>query len=188
MIRKQEEIRRNNVYQMLKRRITHKKYNEKIKNIFEEVATNFGYEPRSVSNIYYTFRKAEEKQLNKTRVKRSEAKAIAQWFKDNVTKWYELSLESSSSSYIKKEFCVNEFPNAGEYSFEFWVETSYTVVKSGDGKNEPIDFDTTISHYNIECTAVYNDEGEELVLPQKYIQEIEDHIYSVLKLDVYYNG
>src|SRR5690606_22339519 len=122
------------------------------------------------------------------RVTKDEGKAIAQWFKKNVTKWYDLSLDSSSVSRVEKDFSVNEFPEPGEYSFDFWVEASYAVTKSGDGKNEPIDYDTTISSYCVDSTAIYNDEGEELILQQKYIQEIEDHLYSVLKLEINYNG
>ena len=185
MIRKQEKIRRNNVYQATKQRISDKPYNRKTTEVFAEVAEAFGYEPRSVSNIYYAFRKEEEKQLHKIRV---EGKVIAQWFKENVTKWHELTVQSSSVSQVKKDFSVNPLPRPGEYSFDFWVEANYKVVKSGDGKNQPIEHDVTIGDYHVELTAVFNDDGEELILKQKYIQEIEDHLYSVLKLEINYNG
>lgn len=188
MIRQQEAIRRANVYQATKHKLANKHYKTKITDVFNEVAMNFGYEPRSVSNIYYAFRKLEEKQLHKIRVTRDEGKAIAQWFRENVTKWHELSLDSSSTSYIKKEFSVNEFPNYGEYSFEFLLESNYTVVKSGDGKNEPIITDVIINSYSLELTKICNADDEEIILQQKYIQEIEDYLYSILKLNIDYNG
>lgn len=188
MIRKQEAIRRANVYQEVKHKLANKNYKTKITDVFNEVAMNFGYEPRSVSNIYYAMRKEEEKQLGQIRASKKLGAEIARWFVVNVTKWHELSLYSDSSSYIKKEFTVNEFPNTGEYSFEFLVESNYTVVKSGDGKNEPIITDVIINSYYLELTKVYNADGEEIILQQKYIQEIEDHLYSILKLSIDYRN
>lgn len=175
-----------NVYQATKHKLANKHYKTKITDVFNEVAMAFGYEPRSVSNIYYTLRKQEEKQLGQIRASKKLGAEIARWFVVNVTKWHELSLVSNSSSYIKKEFTVNEFPNTGEYSFEFLVESNYTVVKSGDGKSEPITTDVIINSYSLELTKVFNADGEEIILQQKYIQEIEDHLYSILKLIIMY--
>lgn len=186
MIRQQEAIRRANVYQAVKHKLANKHYKTKITDVFNEVAITFGYESRSVSNIYYAMRKQEDKQLGQIRASKKLGAEIARWFVVNVTKWYEASLVSNSSSYVKKEFRVNEFPNAGEYSFEFLVESSYTVVKSGDGKNEPITTDVIINSYSLQLAKVYNADGEEIILQQKYIQEIEDHLYSILKLIIMY--
>jgi hypothetical protein len=187
MIRQQEAIRRANVYQTTKHRLANKHYKTKTTDVFNEVAARFGYEPRSVSNIYYAMRKEEEKKLGQIRASKKLGAEIARWFAVNITKWHELSLDSSSTSYIKKEFSVNEFPNYGEYSFEFLLESNYTVVKSGDGKNEPIITDVIINSYSLELTKVCNADDEEIILQQKYIQEIEDHLYSILKLSIDYH-
>jgi protein-disulfide isomerase-like protein with CxxC motif len=65
MIREQEKIRIANVYNAVKKALKNKGYRKKTTQVFAEIASEFGYEPRSVSNIYYATRKNEEKQLQK---------------------------------------------------------------------------------------------------------------------------
>lgn len=187
MIREQEKIRKASVYQAVKAKRVNKPYFTKTTEIFKEVASIFGYNERSVSNIYYELRKEEEKQLHKIRVSKKQGSEISKWFIENITKWYELTVQSSSISHLKNDFSINEFAKEGEYSFDFWVEANFNVVKSGDGKNEPIDYEAILNSYSVELTAIYNDDGEEIILQQKYIQEIEDHLYSVLKLQIDYH-
>lgn len=186
MIKEQEKIRKESVYQAVKAKMVNKPYFTKTSEIFKEVASIFGYNERSVSNIYYELRKEEEKKLHKIRVSKKQGSDISKWFVESVTKWHELTVKSNSISQIKKDFSINPLPRPAEYSFDFWLEVNYKVVKSGDGKNEPIDHDVIISDYSVELTAIYNDDGEEIILQQKYIQEIEDHLYSVLKLQIDY--
>lgn len=187
MIKEQEKIRKESVYKAVKAKMVNKPYFTKTSEIFKEVASIFGYNERSVSNIYYELRKEEEKKLHKIRVSKKQGSDISKWFIERVTKWHELTVKSNSSSQIKKDFSINPLPRPAEYSFEFWLEASYKVVKSGDGKNEPIITDVVINSYSLELTKVYNADGEEIILQQKYIQEIEDHLYSILKLSIDYH-
>ena len=186
MIREQEKIRIANVYNAVKKALKNKGYRKKTTQVFAEIASEFGYEPRSVSNIYYAMRKNEEKQLQKIRVSKKEGVAIAQWFKNTVTKWYELELNTEDSKHTKRNFTINEFTKEGEYSFDFSVEAYYRILKFGNGIEEPIEHEAIISDYSVELTAIYNDDGEEIILQQKYIQEIEEHLHSNLKLSIDY--
>lgn len=187
MIRLQEEIRRANVYLATKQKLAKKSFTEKAGDVFKEVATTFGYEPRSVSNIYYSLRKVEEKELNKIRVSKDEGQRIAQWFKEYVTKWYELEVQTTSDCKLEHHFSINEFAKKGEYSFDFSVGAYFKILKFGNGAEEPIENEVKINSYSAELLTAFNSEGEEIILQQKYIQEIEDHFYSVLKLQINYN-
>lgn len=186
MIRKQEEIRRKNVYNAVKHALENKEYRKKTTQVFAEIAEAFGYESRSVSNIYYAMRKGEEKTLHQIRVSKVEGKAIAQWFKNYVTKWYELEVQTKSDSKLSHHFSINEFAKEGEYSFDFFVEAYYRLLKFGNGIAEPVEHEVKIDSYSAELMKIFNPEGEEIILQQKYIQEIEDHFYSVLKLQINY--
>ena len=186
MIREQERIRKDNVYQAVKAKKVNKPYFTKTTDIFKEVASVFGYNARSVSNIYYEMRKKEEKELHKIRLSKKQSAEIVQWFIEKVTTFHELKLQTQSASHLTKDFTINPLPVPVEYSFDFWFEAHYRVVRTGDGKTEPIDHEVIINHYTVELTAVYNDEGEELILRQKDIQEIEDHLYANLKLHIDY--
>lgn len=188
MIRQQEAIRRANVYQTTKHRLANKHYKTKTTDVFNEVAARFGYEPRSVSNIYYAMRKEEEKQLGQIRASKKLGAEIARWFVVNVTKWHELTLDSESQSYLEQKFYINENPDKEGYSFDFHIEASYRIEKFGNGKDSPVDEIININSYSVQLTAVYNSEGEEIILQQKYVQEIEDHLYSMLKLKINYRG
>ena len=187
MIRQQEEIRIKNVYLATKEKLAKKPFQKKTSDIFKEVATTFGYEPRSVSNIYYSLRKAEEKELSKIRVSKEDGKQIAQWFKDYVTKPYEFEVQTKSNTKLEHHFSVNEFAKEDEYSFNFFLEAHYRILKFGNGIDEPVEHEIKIYSYSTELLTIFNPEGEEIILQQKYIQEIEDHFYSVLKLNIIYN-
>lgn len=186
MTREQEKIRKENVYKVVKSKLANKSYSKNNSEIYKEVALIFGYEPRSVSNIYYQLRKQEEKNLNKIRVSKKQSIEIAQWFTEYVTKWYDLKLNTNSNSKLEDNFTVNLFANPNEYSFDFSIDVYYNVVITGDGKNEPIERDVVINDYILGLTAVYNDEGEELIIRQKDVQEIEEHLHSNLKLSIDY--
>ena len=186
MIREQEKIRIANVYNAVKKALKNKGYRKKTTQVFAEIASEFGYEPRSVSNIYYVMRKNEEKQLQKIRVSKKEGVAIAQWFKNTVTKWYELELNTEDSKHTKRNFTINEFAKKGEYSFDFSVEAYYRILKFGNGIEEPVEHEVKIDSCSAELLTIFNSEGEEIILQQKYIQEIEDYFYSVLKLQINY--
>jgi len=186
MIREQEKIRKASVYQAVKAKMVNKPNFTKTSEIFKEVASIFGYNERSVSNIYYMMRKEEEKTLHQIRVSKNEGKQIAQWFKDYVTKWYELEVQTKSDSKLEHFFSINEFAEQGEYSFDFSVEAYYRILKFGNGIDEPIEHEVKIDSYSAELMKIFNPEGEEIILQQKYIQEIEDHFYSVLKLQIIY--
>ena len=187
MIREQEEIRRANVYLATKEKLAKKPFTKKTGDVFKEVAKIFGYEVRSVSKIYYALRKAEEKKLSKIRVSKEEGKQIAQWFKDYVTKWYELEVQTKSDSKLEHFFSINKFAEQSEYLFNFSLEAYYRILKFGNGIDEPIEHEVKIDSYTIELLSSYNSDGEEIILQQKYIQEIEDYFYSVLKLQIIYN-
>ena len=186
MIREQEKIRIANVYNAVKKALKNKGYRKKTTQVFAEIASEFGYEPRSVSNIYYVMRKNEEKQLQKIRVSKKEGVAIAQWFKNTVTKWYELELNTEDYKHTKRNFTINEFTKEGEYSFDFSVEAYYRLLKFGNGIDEPVEHEVKIDSCSAELLTIFNSEGEEIILQQKYIQEIEDYFYSVLKLQINY--
>lgn len=186
MIREQEKTRITNVYNAVKKALKNKGYRKKTTQVFAEIASEFGYESRSVSNIYYAMRKEEEKTLHQIRVSKNEGKQIAQWFKDYVTKWYELEVQTKSDSKLEHFFSINEFAEQGEYSFDFSVEAYYRILKFGNGIDEPIEHEVKIDSYSAELMKIFNPEGEEIILQQKYIQEIEDHFYSVLKLQIIY--
>ena len=111
---------------------------------------------------------------------------IAQWFKEKVTKWYDLKLQTKSKSYLKKNFTVCPLPKPNEYSLDFYMEVNYSVVTTGNGKDEPIDHEVVIKDYTLELTNIYNDDGDELILNQKDVQEIEEHLHSNLKLSIDY--
>ena len=128
----------------------------------------------------------EEKQLQKIRVSKKEGVAIAQWFKNTVTKWYELELNTEDTKHTKRNFTINEFAKKGEYSFDFSVEAFYRLLKFGNGIEEPVEHEVKIDSYSAELLTIFNSEGEEIILQQKYIQEIEDYFYSVLKLQINY--
>ena len=187
MIREQEKIRIANVYNAVKKALKNKGYRKKTTQVFAEIASEFGYEPRSVSNIYYSLRKAEEKELSKIRVSKEDGKQIAQWFKDYVTKPYEFEVQTKSNTKLEHHFSVNEFAKEDEYSFDFFLEAHYRILKFGNGIDEPVEHEIKIYSYSTELLTIFNPEGEEIILQQKYIQEIEDHFYSVLKLNIIYN-
>ena len=174
MIREQEKIRIANVYNAVKKALKNKGYRKKTTQVFAEIASEFGYEPRSVSNIYYAMRKNEEKQLQKIRVSKKEGVAIAQWF------------NTEDSKHTKRNFTINEFAKEGEYSFDFSVEAYYRLLKFGNGIEEPVEHEVKIDSCSAELLTIFNSEGEEIILQQKYIQEIEDYFYSVLKLQINY--
>ena len=186
MIREQEKIRIANVYNTVKKALKNKGYRKKTTQVFAEIASEFGYEPRSVSNIYYAMRKNEEKQLQKIRVSKEEGKQIAQWFKDYVTKWYELEVQTKSDSKLEHFFSINKFAEQSEYLFNFSLEAYYRILKFGNGIDEPVEHEVKIDSYSAELLTIFNSEGEEIILQQKYIQEIEDYFYSVLKLQINY--
>lgn len=187
MIRSEESARRKVAYQTCKKMLSRKPYYTKTRQIFKDVADVLGYETRSISNIYYEERKKEEKQLRKIRVSKREGARIVESFTDYINDMFFVRLSSNSDNNKEDTFTI-DLEGENEYSFDFFIEVNYEIFRAGDGILEPIEKEAVIKSYNLSLTGIFNKDGYEIILQQKYIQEIEDHLFDKLKLNINYYG
>ena len=71
-----------------------------------------------------------------------------EWFKDYVTKPYEFEVQTKSNTKLEHHFSVNEFAKEDEYSFDFFLEAHYRILKFGNGIDEPVEHEIKIYSYS----------------------------------------
>lgn len=172
--RAKAEERRLAIYRSAKSKLAIKTDEQTVRDVFSEVGKEFDMNPRSVSNIYYSKKKADDRGLLPFLSNQKKSTLAIAWLKGKVKYPHLLEVETKHKHH--SSLFWNAFQDE-DYGFEFKIEIDHNYYESGNGYDEPMTYDMIPTSWEIELINVFDAEGNEIRLNKYEIADVEEYIH-----------